>query len=44
MFVVNYRRSMPYGFFPCVARSNEISVDPMVSAKNNARLYNIVLS
>ena len=26
MFVVNYRRSMPYGFYPCVARSNEVSV------------------
>ena len=26
MFVVNYRRSTPYGFCPCVARSDEISV------------------
>ena len=26
MFVVNYRRSTPYEFCPCVATSNEISV------------------
>ena len=33
MFVVNYRRSMPYRFCPSVARGNDISVNMLLATR-----------